>query len=120
MNNSHLVPITKQPETLYNLTEIHLPDTVLKYAKAVFIMKPTSRTRRASPLARTDIHPHFTWEFIWRASSSKRARHLDISRNFLLLWIKIINEQCIGANVSDPPARASPLCCVYMEDFQPS
>ena len=42
-------------------------------------MKPTSPTRRASPLARAGFHPHFTWEFIWRASSSKRARHLDVN-----------------------------------------
>ena len=77
-------------------------------------MKPTSSTRRASPLARAGFHPHFTWKFIWRASSGKRTRYLDV----LLLWIKISNEQCIGAKMYGPPARASPLCCVDMEDFQ--
>ena len=83
-------------------------------------MKTTSHTRRAHPLARSGFHPHFTWEIIWRASSGKRARHLDVSHKFLLLWIKIINGQCISAKVSDPPARAAPHCCVYMENFQPS
>ena len=51
-------------------------------------------------LARSGFHPHFAWEFDWRASSGKKARHLDVSRKFLLLWIKIINEQCIGAKIS--------------------
>ena len=83
-------------------------------------MKTTSPTRRASPLARSGFHSHFTWEFNWRASSGKRARYLDVSHKFLLLWIKIINEQCIGATMSVPPARAGPFCCVYMKDFQPS
>ena len=63
-------------------------------------MKPTSPTWRASPLARAVFHPHFTREFTWRTSSSKRARYLDV---FLLLWIKIINEQCIDAKMSGPP-----------------
>ena len=83
-------------------------------------MKTTSPTGRASPLARSGFHPHFTWEFNLRTSSGKKARHLDVSRKFLLLWFKIINEQCIGAKMSGPPARAGPFCCVYMEDFQPS
>ena len=65
-------------------------------------MRPTSAIRRASSLARAGFHPHFTWEFIWRASSGKRAKYLDVSYNFLLLWIKIINEQCIGAKMSAP------------------
>ena len=72
-------------------------------------MKLSIPTRRASPLARADFHPHFTWKFIWRASSGKRARHLDV----LLLWIKISNERCIGAKMSGGLARAGPLCCVY-------
>ena len=59
-------------------------------------MKSTGPTRRASPLARASFHPHFAWNFIWRASSGKKARHLDVSYNFLLLWIKLINEQYIG------------------------
>ena len=71
-------------------------------------MKPTSPTRRANPLARAGFHPHFIWEFIWRASSVKSPRYLDVSYNFLLLWIKIINEQCIVTNISGPPTRASP------------
>ena len=79
-------------------------------------MKPISPTRRASPLARAGFYRHFTW----RASSGKRTRHLDVSHKFLLFWIKIIHEQCIGAKMSGPLARAGPLCCVYMEDFQPS
>ena len=44
-------------------------------------MKPSSPTVRASPLARAVFYPHFTWEFIWRASSGKRARQLDVSYN---------------------------------------
>ena len=32
----------------------------------------------------------------------------------------LMNEQCIRAKMYGPPARASPFCCVYMEDFQPS
>ena len=83
-------------------------------------MKTTSPSRMASPLARSGFHPHFTSEFNWRASSGKKARHLDVSHMFLLLWIKIINGQCIGAKMSGPPARTGALCCVYMEDFQPS
>ena len=79
-------------------------------------MKPTSPTRMASP----DFHHHFTWEFIWRASHGKRARHLDVSYNFLSLWIKIMNEQCIDAKISGPPGRATTLCCVYMDDFYPA
>ena len=63
-------------------------------------MKPTRPTGRASPLAKAGFHPHFTWEFIWRSSSGKRARYLDVSYNFLLLWIKISNEQGIGAKMS--------------------
>ena len=42
-------------------------------------MKPTSPTRRASPLARAGFHPYFTSEFMLRASSGKRARHLDVN-----------------------------------------
>ena len=82
-------------------------------------MKTTSPTRRACPLTRSSFHCHFTWEFNWRASSGKKARHLDVSHKFLLLWIKIINEQYIGAKMSGPPSRAGPLCCVYMEIFIP-
>ena len=52
------------------------------------------------------------WEFIWE------ARHLDVSYKFLSLGIIIINEHCIGAKLSDPLARASPLCFVYVEDFR--
>ena len=77
-----------------------------------------SLTRRASPLAGAGFHPHFTWEFNWRASSGKSARHLDVSYKFLLSWIKISNEQCISVKMSGPPARPGPLCCVYMENFQ--
>ena len=52
------------------------------------------------------------------ASSGKRARHLNIIYNFLLLWIKITIEQCIGTKMSGAPAKASPLRCVCMKDFQ--
>ena len=55
-------------------------------------MKTTNPTSRASPLARSGFHPYFTWKFNWRASSGKKAKHLDVSHKFLLLWIKIINE----------------------------
>ena len=79
-------------------------------------MKPSGPTRRASPLAMAGFHPHFTSEFIWRARSGKRARHLDVSYNFLLLS----NKQFIGAKMSAPPASASLLSCVHMEDFQSS
>ena len=82
-------------------------------------MKPTGPTRRASALARGGVHPHFTWEFIWRASSGKRARHLDVNYNFLLLWIKLSNEQCIDDKMSGPPAWAGPLCCVMWKIFGP-
>ena len=68
-------------------------------------MKITSPTRRASPLAGTSFHAHFIWEFIQRASSGKRARHLDVSYNFILLWIKIINENCISAEMSEQRAE---------------
>ena len=74
------------------------------------------KTRRTSPLARSGFHLHFIWVFNWGASSGKKARHLDVSHKFLLLWIKIINEQCIGARMSDLPARAGgwpPLSCLY-------
>ena len=68
----------------------------------------------AGSLARAGFHSHFTWEFIQRVSSGRKARHLDVSYNFCLLWIKISNEQCTGAKMSGP------LCCVYMDDFQPA
>ena len=50
----------------------------------------------------------------------KTKVHLDVNYKFLLLWIKISNEQCIGAKMSGSPAWAGPLCCVYIENFQPS
>ena len=79
-------------------------------------MKPTTR---ASPLARVGFHPHFAWKFIWRTSSGKKARYLGIIYNFLSLWIKISNEQCIGIKMSGPPARASPLFMFIMKIFSP-
>ena len=48
-------------------------------------MKRTSPTRRASSLAGAGFHPHFTWEFIWRACSIKRAEHLDVNQRQLKL-----------------------------------
>ena len=51
-------------------------------------MKHSSRTRRACRLARAGFHPNFTSEFIWRAGSGKRARHLDVSYNFLCCELK--------------------------------
>ena len=56
------------------------------YGLSGVYVKPTS------PLSGTDFHPHFTWAFILRVSSVKRAWNLDVSYNFLLLWIKIIDE----------------------------
>ena len=71
-------------------------------------MKPTI------PLARAGFHPHFTW----RASSSKRARHLDVSYNILLLWTKICNEQCIGVKMSGLLLGLAQFVVFISEDFQ--
>ena len=51
--------------------------------------------RHSSPLNRAGFHSHFTFEFIWRPSSSKGAKHLDVRNNSVLPWMKIANESPI-------------------------
>ena len=51
-------------------------------------MKPTSPTRKASPLGRADFHRHFTWEIICTGSSGKRTRHLDVIYKNLCYGLK--------------------------------
>ena len=73
-------------------------------------MKPANSTRRAILLARANYHPYFTWELIWIVSSGKTNRHLDLSHNFFLLWIRIINDQCFGTKMSGHLGFALLLC----------
>ena len=68
---------------------------------SIYYVKPPGPTRRASLLARAGFHPHFTWESI-------RGQEGQTS---------VTTSFCYG--LTGPPAMASPLCCVYMDDVQP-
>ena len=56
-------------------------------------MKTTSPTGRASPLARSGFHPHFTCELNWRASSGKRP---DIFTSSFCYGLKLLMNNALA------------------------
>ena len=52
---------------------------VLTSHKGGVYMNPIIPTCRASPLARTNFHPHFTWDSFCRHRSGKNARGGQVS-----------------------------------------